>query len=33
MINELYFKENPFTQLIENYKTLSKQINRCIQYA
>lgn len=32
MINELYFRNNPLTDLIENYETLSKQINKFIQY-
>ncbi len=32
MINELYFKENPITQLIKDYEALSKQINKYIQY-
>ncbi|NPA68769.1 MAG: four helix bundle protein [Chlorobi bacterium] len=32
MINELYFKENPITDLINKYETLSKKINKYIQY-
>ena len=31
-INELHRKENPITQLIEEYEVLGKQINKFIQY-
>ena len=32
MINELYFKNKPINVLIESYETLSKKINKYIQY-
>ena len=32
MINELYFKDKPINVLIESYETLSKKINKYIQY-
>ncbi|MCB9360916.1 MAG: four helix bundle protein [Flavobacteriales bacterium] len=32
MISEIYFKENPLTELIDNYNILGKRINKFIQY-
>jgi four helix bundle protein len=32
MISELYYKEKPLTQLIEEYNILGRKINKFIQY-
>lgn len=32
MINKLYFKKKPLTELIESYNVLGKRINKFIQY-
>jgi len=32
MISDLYFKEKPLTELMENYDILGKKINKFIQY-
>jgi len=32
MINQIYFKENPISELIEQYEVLGRKINRFIQY-
>ena len=32
MISDLYYKDEPLTELIDKYKELSKKINKFIQY-